>query len=324
MTAETPQETNSALEIEELGNGRRRVRISSAGTTDSCETSYPPELIEAILASTGPGWLCDEIRRDEDPHYVERSLRLALLAYVDESAFAGKRLLDFGCGSGASSFVLARMFPTAEIVGVEIVESFVEVANKRGDYYREPRVTFQHSPDPEGLPEGIGEFDVIILSAVYEHLLPAERRTLLPRLWSHLAAGGLFFVNQLPNRHSPIDNHTTGLPLINYMPDRAAHAIANRFSKRIPGDESWDVLLRRGIRGGSPGQVQRDLDPAGSAMLLEPSRLGLENRIDLWFALSSGSRLPRVKRAVHLTLNGVQKTTGLVAVPELSLAFRKS
>ena len=39
--------------------------------TSTCSTAYPPELIEHVLAVKGPGYLCDEIRRDEDPAYVQ-------------------------------------------------------------------------------------------------------------------------------------------------------------------------------------------------------------------------------------------------------------
>src|SRR3712207_8585357 len=41
------------------------------------------------------------------------------------------------------------------------------------------------------VPAGLGRFDHVVLCAVYEHLLPAERRGLLPQLWSLLEPGGL-------------------------------------------------------------------------------------------------------------------------------------
>ena len=48
---------------------------------------------------------------EEDPRYVERAIRNDVLGYVEARAFAGKRVLDFGCGAGASTLVMSRMLP---------------------------------------------------------------------------------------------------------------------------------------------------------------------------------------------------------------------
>src|ERR1044072_7410626 len=75
----------------------------------SCETTYPLALIERIVEEGAPGYLCAEIVREEDPRYLALGLRHYLLSYIDENEFAGGRVLDFGCGAGASTAVLARM-----------------------------------------------------------------------------------------------------------------------------------------------------------------------------------------------------------------------
>jgi len=63
----------------------------------------------------GPNSLNDEIRREEDPLYTKVCIEHDILAYLPETAFTNRRILDFGCGAGASSIILARMFPQAEI-----------------------------------------------------------------------------------------------------------------------------------------------------------------------------------------------------------------
>lgn len=151
-------------------------------------TAYPLELVEHVLRVKGPGRLCDEIMRDEDPRYIQHSFQWGILGYLDPDEVDGRRILDFGSGCGASSMVLSRMFPRAHIVGVELVEAFVELARHRARHYGvADRVEFQLSPDSRSLPAGLGQFDIIVFSAAYEHLLPQERRSVMPMVWSHPA-----------------------------------------------------------------------------------------------------------------------------------------
>jgi 2-polyprenyl-3-methyl-5-hydroxy-6-metoxy-1,4-benzoquinol methylase len=290
------------------------------------ETAYPLDLIEHVLRVKGPAYLCDEIRRDEDPLYVQHCFKWDILSYVGEDAFAGRRVLDFGSGSGASSMVLARLLPSAaELVGVELAPDYVELARHRARFYGvEDRVSFRLSADASTLPADIEQFDYIVLSAVYEHLVPDERRSLLPLLWRHLRPRGVIFVDQTPYRWFPIEMHTTGLPLINYLPDRLTLACARRFSKRVGPDVSWPELMRRGIRGGTTREIIEILNRDGwHAKLLKPSRLGVRDDIDLWYQFSRTRRKPRIKKLLMWGFRAIKATTGLSMVPTLSLAIQK-
>ncbi len=319
---------DASISVEEK-NGKRMISVEPKGglfvPTKRWETSYPVDLIEQILRVKGPDYLCDEITRDESPLYVEHDFRWDILSYVPQEDFAGRRVLDFGSGSGASSMVLARMFPDTKIVGVELVPDFVELALRRAKFHGvEDRVSFHLSPDPKCLPEGIGAFDCILLSAVHEHLLPAERRAVLPLLWSHLKPGGVLFLDQTPYRWFPVEMHTTGLPLINFLPDGLALFCARHFSRRIRRDESWPELLRKGIRGGTVREIMSILNAQGRrAELLEPSRLGVRDRIGLWYQLSSSVRKPLLKKWMMWSFRAIRVLTGITAVPMLSLAVKK-
>ena len=333
-----PQESNrpgAGIRVEPAGDGRLRVTVEKAGdrgpvSGESSLTRYPAELIDKVLEAKGAGHLCDEIRRDEDPRYVRAIMDLGVFAYVPEDFYGpGTRLLDFGCGSAASCLHLARFFPEAEILGVDMAAPLLDLARARAGHYGLEHLRFLESPDAESLPEGIGQFDAVFLNALYEHLLPAERRGLLPLIWRAVKPGGLLFVTETPNRPFPIERHTTGLPLLNYLPDALAHRVALRFCGRLEGDESWEGLLRRGIRGGSVRELMGILDGAGEGRseLLEPSRRGLGDRIDLWVALSlamSGAeKAGAAKRAAAAAMKGIKALTGAALVPELSLAIRK-
>jgi SAM-dependent methyltransferase len=316
------------ISIEERPDGRRRVLVHpNAGVfvaRPECMTAYPVKLIERILQVKAPGYLCDEILREEDPNYVRLFLQYSLLGYVPEAAFRGARILDFGSGSGASTVILARMFPDSEIVGVELEPDLVAIARMRSEHYALSTVSFVESPDPESLPEGLGRFTYINLGAVYEHLLPDERPRLLPQLWSLLDVGGVIFVNQLPYRFYPIEAHTTGLPLINFLPDRMAFLAATRFSKRLDPGSTWPKLLRDGIRGGTGRSVGRDLvRGGGEARMLTPTRLGLRDHADVWYGISSRVRPHPIKRVMRTSFSVLSRVVRDPFAPGLSLAYQK-
>jgi SAM-dependent methyltransferase len=319
---------DASIRVEE-SNGKRAISVEPREglftPIKQWATDYPLELIEHVLRVKGPAYLCDEIMRDEDPLYTQNDFHWDILGYAEKENFAGRRVLDFGSGSGASSMVLARMFPEAKIVGVELVPEFVELARHRAAFYGvEGRVSFQRSPDSNSLPPQIGDFDYIILSAVYEHLLPSERQAILALLWSHLKRGGVIFLDQTPYRWFPIEKHTTGLPLINYLPDRLTLYCSRRFSRRVSPDASWPELLRKGIRGGTTREIMTILNREGrKAELLNPLRLGVRHHIDLWYHLSSSIRKPLVKKLMRWGFKIVKTVTGVTMIPTLSLAIKK-
>ncbi len=313
------------MRIEPLPDGRHKVSVEPARgysvARRSCVTAYPVDLIREIHSAKDL-YVCDEIMREEDPRYVEHFIRHEVLSYIEPDEFASKRILDFGCGSGASVMVLSRLLPPCEIVGIELEERLLHIARLRAEHFGRTSLRLLKSPSGDSLPEDLGEFDFVMFNAVFEHLLPNERRQLLPKVWSHLRLGGVLFLNQTPYRYSPVEMHTTGgLPLINYLPDTLALHIARRFSKRVSPAEKWDRLLRRGIRGGTVPEILGILGGSARATLLKPApRVG--DRIDLWFNKLAPTHA-WLKRSIWASLKAIKLLTGAEVTPELSLAIRK-
>ena len=332
------------LRVEILPTGKKRIKVVESKvdfvSSMSCDTLYSIDLISLILKVIGPAYACDEIQREEDPYYVEKRLRRAILAFVHENRFENTRLLDFGCGAGSSTMILARTFPKTEIVGIDISENLLQIAKFRREFYSfsANRMKFLLSSNPNDLPKEIGKFDFIVLNEVYEHLLPKERQTLLKQLWNHLNPTGILFINGTPYRYYPLEIHTTGLPLINYLPDRMAYAIALRYSKRVKRDSSWKMLLRRGIRGATEREIMGILRKLhGNPIHLEPNRLGISNRIDLWFlptvtgTRSTGSFVSFSlayslfnSQLLQSFLKFVLKTTGIPFTSYVTMSIQKS
>jgi len=221
---------------------------------------------------------------------------------------------------------LARLFPESEIVAVDLESPLLEVARMRARHYALDRLTFVHSTVPNRLAEGLGTFDAVTLNAVYEHLLPAERRSLLPQLWASLRPGGVLFVDLTPHRYYPLEYHTTGLPLLNYLSDRLALTAARRFSPRVERGASWETLLRRGVRGATTGEIVSILEGGATTppIVLRPSRLGAKDTVDIWYSASTTRRPHPAKAVMRLAFKAISRLTRTEFSPEVSLAVQKS
>src|SRR4051794_25353383 len=118
----TIEADDGELLVRPLPDGRRQLTAVPRDPSQfvherTWSTAYPDDLIRFITATCGISGVCFEIMRDEDPAFIERLLVNDLSAYFDLGTFQPARILDFGCGSGASTAILARLFPDSEIVG---------------------------------------------------------------------------------------------------------------------------------------------------------------------------------------------------------------
>jgi 2-polyprenyl-3-methyl-5-hydroxy-6-metoxy-1,4-benzoquinol methylase len=319
---------DGSVEIAPQPDGLNRIVVyptdpKSGPIIQSVETTYPVDLIEAIAAAKGI-YVCDEIARDHSPDYVQADIRFGILSYFPKTAFVDRRLLDFGCGAGASSVILAKMFPDTEIVGVDLEDKFLEIARRRSEFYGQDSIEFRLSPDPNSLPDGIGLFDFVNMTGVFEHLLPGERPLIMGLLWAALKPGGVIFLYQTPHRYYPVETHTTGgLPMINYMPDALAGAYARQFSQRELAGDSWEVLLRKGLRGGSVREIRKILCQTESPpIFLKPDGPGIRDTIDVWYASTSSHR-SLGKRIAYVGSKVIRYVTGMEVAPYLSLAIEK-
>src|SRR5436190_19706911 len=72
---------------------------------------------------------------------------------------AGRRILDIGCGAGATSFALADALPQAEVTGLDLSAALVAAAQGRiGD---RPNVRFVEGDASRCTPDG-GAFDLLV------------------------------------------------------------------------------------------------------------------------------------------------------------------
>jgi SAM-dependent methyltransferase len=140
-----------------------------------------------------------------------------------DSLIAGKRVLDFGCGTGAQSLALATL-GAAEVLGVDINEKLIW----RARISAPANVAFATKAD--------GEFDTIVCQDAFEHL--SEPEGCLREMLRHLKPEGRILLTFGPLWLSPYGAHChyfTQLPWVHLLfSERTVHRVMGLY-RRNPG-----------------------------------------------------------------------------------------
>jgi ubiquinone/menaquinone biosynthesis C-methylase UbiE len=122
-------------------------------------------------------------------YFIE--LRVDLLGREIEAAGARSpaRILDFGCGIGATEKVLRDRFPSASIDGVDPSAESLRAAGALAL----PDVTF-HLSQSERLPFPDGSFDLVYSNGTFHHIDHAKHAAVFGELRRVLRSGGHLFV----------------------------------------------------------------------------------------------------------------------------------
>lgn len=127
-----------------------------------------------------------------DKRYLYRELYTRRNSFIRELVVADpasprKRVLDFGCGYGDVSIMVAPH--VAHVDGIDIVAHSVEQARCNAAARNISNVAF-HTVDGHELPFRDGTFDIAILPDVLEHIVPQARGATLNELRRVITAGG--------------------------------------------------------------------------------------------------------------------------------------
>lgn len=120
----------------------------------------------------------------EDMHFFIRG-RVAAMVQDIGTARKPERILDFGCGIGHATAFIAREFPQAEVVGVDISEASLQCARS---LHRTANIRFQSL----SAELGRGTFDLCYTNGVFHHIPPAERKNAMRRIHRALKPRGWF------------------------------------------------------------------------------------------------------------------------------------
>ena len=105
-----------------------------------------------------------------------------------------RHAVDLGCGPGNSTELLVERFPAASVLGTDTSKAMLESARERL-----PQCRFEQSDVSSWRPEAAP--DLIFANAVLQWV--PDHAALLPRLFSHLAPGGVLAVQMPDNLNEP-------------------------------------------------------------------------------------------------------------------------
>jgi len=117
-------------------------------------------------------------------YFAERRITW-LAGKLRKHGYAVRTVLDYGCGTGASTPLLLQLLNAEEAVGTDISERSLEIARTR---YASERVRFA------GTDELTSCFpvDLVYCNGVFHHILPADRDAAIQSVVRALRPGGLF------------------------------------------------------------------------------------------------------------------------------------
>lgn len=116
--------------------------------------------------------------------------------------FRPKRILDLGCSAGQSTHAVAKIWPKAQITGLDIEVAAIEAAEDINSQL-DSDIEFIVASGSE-MPFDNGHFDLIICHTVIEHVSSVE--TTISEAWRCLEIGGYLSL-EAPNYAFPYEPH---------------------------------------------------------------------------------------------------------------------
>jgi ubiquinone/menaquinone biosynthesis C-methylase UbiE len=155
-----------------------------------------------------------------------------------------RRVLDVGCGPGTN----AARFATADYVGVDINEEYLEIARSKF------KGTFIAADLESVEAEALGQFDTILVNSVLHHLSDATVHRLLAQLTRRLGPEGRVHVLELVLPPRPtvarlmarLDRGKFPRPLADWRNLLGAHFAALTVEPYTLGPGLWDMVYFQG------------------------------------------------------------------------------
>jgi len=249
-----------------------------------------------------------------------------LFAYLRARGAGGLRVLEVGCSFGHMTEYLAEQPEVATLATFDTDAAFVDLTRAKVDelglsVVREVRHLDQDAT--RWLPWTDGAFDLVLAVGVIEHLPVRWRRAQVDEYYRVLAPGGYIAILDTPNRWFPLETHSVGLPLVQWLPPRLAWRYARLGRPRSYRGVSFDEFVADGTgwRNATFADCLPSSGPGAVADLTEPTGYG--------FRFFQDTARSRTRRALLPVFAAAARALGMLgrppslALPYLNLVFKK-
>lgn len=143
--------------------------------------------VKKLLKDTGERIIPDKM------NHMNNMLIEHVARYHFASLFVQGRVLDFACGSGYGTHILAKKCKekVSEVVGVDINENALEYAAAK--YYHPQSLFKQANVVAANVPEQLGEFDCVVSFETIEHV--NEEKQFMNNIYQLLKPGGTLIIS---------------------------------------------------------------------------------------------------------------------------------
>ena len=249
-----------------------------------------------------------------------------LLRYLRGRGARDLSVLEVGASFGHMTEYLAEQGEIAEIHCFDTDPAFVDIVRAKVEEQglrTVKEVRLFGNDETRRLPWPDARFDLVVVVGVVEHLPARNRRVQVDEYYRVLAPGGHIAILDTPNRLFPLETHSIGLPLVQWLPSRLAYAYARLARPRKFGAVSYETFAADGT--GWRNATLADCLPSG----------GVNGLVDLTEAAGYGWRFfrdtarSRARRALlpvfagpAAALRAVGRSPSL-CLPYFNLLFQK-
>jgi SAM-dependent methyltransferase len=140
--------------------------MSAVTVPDAASATPDQATVAAFYDARVGGKLADFVRANP-------RIEAAVETLAEWAPLSPNRVLEIGCGVGATAWRMARAWPNAEVIGLDLSPASIEAAQT---CFRRPNLSFRTGRLEACGLEGV--FDLVLMMDVYEHVAPAERAAL--------------------------------------------------------------------------------------------------------------------------------------------------